>query len=36
LDFKDIYPGHGNPLFGNGKEILARTFSIVSNSRIIQ
>ena len=36
LDFKDIYPGHGNPLLGNGKEILARTFSIVSNSRIIQ
>lgn len=36
LDFKDIYPGHGDPILGIGKELVENAFNIVSNAKIIE
>lgn len=36
LDFKDIYPGHGDPILGIGKELVENAFNVVSNAKIIE
>ncbi len=36
LDIKDIYPGHGDPILGNGKELIENAFNVVSNAKIIE
>lgn len=36
LDIRDIYPGHGNPIIGNGLQVLKRSLEFVKLSKIIQ
>lgn len=36
LDIKDIYPGHGNPFYGNGLEIIKKTLALVEVAKIIE
>lgn len=33
---KDIYPGHGNPILGDGLQIIRKTLEIVEHSKIIE
>lgn len=35
LEIKDIYPGHGDPLIGNGSRIIKHTLNIVESAKII-
>ncbi len=36
LDIRDIYPGHGKPIFGNGLEVIKRTLNLVEGAKIIE